>query len=135
MCQALCFYNLSQSLLFVGNFHDTIHLVGHTIEGHRHNCLRLLTGLSNTVFDGFFQQFGIHVPRFLLRVDEHRRSTQICDGMRGYTERKALYTYLIASLYTTQCDASLVLTNKLFKVRLDMLLESAEMNIQFMEML
>ena len=87
--------------ILIGNLHDTVSLVWHTVERYRHDSLRRLPSLGDTVFDSHLQQFRIHVPRIRLRIDQHRRSPQIRHRVRRSTERKALHNHLISRLHAT----------------------------------
>ena len=67
-----------RNTILVGNLHNAVNLIWHTIQSHRHNSRRLLARLGNTVLDSLLHQFRIHIPRILLRIHEHRCSPQIC---------------------------------------------------------
>ena len=85
----------------VSNLHNLINLVRHTVQCHWHDGFRLLSGLSNAVFNGLFQQFRVHVPGVLLAIDKHGRSTEVGNRMTRSTESKALHQHLIAWLHAT----------------------------------
>ena len=64
----------------VGNGHNAVNLVGHTVERHGHDGLGVLAGLGLAVFDSRLQQRGVHVPSVLLGTDEHGLGATIGDG-------------------------------------------------------
>ena len=56
-----CIFDDGNAVL-VGNSHDLLAVVGHTIECYRNDCLRIFSCLLLAVEDSLFKEFGIHVP-------------------------------------------------------------------------
>ena len=52
--------------IFVGDSHNLIYLIRHTIECYRHDSLRIFSSFLFTVKDCFLQQFRIHIPCIFL---------------------------------------------------------------------
>ena len=71
--ESLCSILHYRNTVFVRNLHDTVNLVRHTIQSHRHNRLWRLTRLCDTVFYSHLHQLRIHIPCLLLRIHKNRR--------------------------------------------------------------
>ena len=69
------------NFVFVGDRHDLIDPVGHAVKSDRNDCLGLFPGFSDTILNGLFEQYRIHVPALRLGVYENRSSTQIGYGV------------------------------------------------------
>ena len=96
-----------RDVVFVGDGHNLVDLRGHAVEIHSDNGLGLLAGLLDSVFNSRLQQFRVHIPGILLRVNHDGRSTYVTDRVRRGTERKALHQHLVAHAYA-QCHQSQV---------------------------
>ena len=83
----------------VGDLHDAVDLVGHAVEGHRHDRLGFPAGLGDAVFDGLFHQIGVDVPGVLFGVHEHGYGAEVGDGVRGGAEGEALHDDLVAGFH------------------------------------
>ena len=87
--------------ILVGNLHNAVSFVGHTIQSHRHNCFWLLSRLSNSILNGLFEELWIHIPSILLGINEHWCCAKIGSRMRRCTECEALNTHFITRAYAT----------------------------------
>ena len=67
--------------ILISDSHNLVNLVGHAVECYWHNGLWILSRFLLTVDNRFLQQFRIHVPCLVLRVNEHRCCPKIRDGM------------------------------------------------------
>ena len=90
-----------RNLIFIGHRHDLIYLSGHTIQIYGYNRFRLFSRLFDTVQDGLFQQYRIHIPGFRLGIYKNRSGSQISYGMRRSTESKGLHQDFITRSYST----------------------------------
>ena len=117
------------NIIAIGNLHNAVNLVWHTIESNRNDSLWSLTRLCDTILDSLFQKVWIHIPCISLRINEYRSCTKVCNRMRRRTERKWLHDNLIARTYATsekgkmhsrstrrECHDFLILTNELLEV-------------------
>ena len=80
----------------IGDFHDSVDVVRHSVERHGHDGLGFLARLGDTVLDGLFHQLGVNVPRILLTVDEDRCRTEIGNRVRRGAEGERLHDDLVA---------------------------------------
>ena len=98
---ALCCIFHHGNAILIGNRHNLIDAVRHTIESHRHNRLRIFSRFLLTVNDSLLKQCWIHVPCFTLRTYEHWLCSEICDWMTRSAECETLHQYFITSLHAT----------------------------------
>ena len=89
-----------RDVVTVGDFHDAVDVVRHTIKRDRHNGFRFLACLGDSVFDGRFHQVWIDVPRVLLAVDEDGCRTEIGNRVRRRAEGERLHDDFVARLHT-----------------------------------
>ena len=83
-------------VVFRGDLHDTVDVVGHAIERHGHDGLGLTACLGDAVADGLLHQLGVDVPRVLLAVDEDGCRAEVGNGVGRGAEGERLHDDLVA---------------------------------------
>ena len=89
-----------RNIVAIGNLHNAIAIVGHAIERHRNNRLRLTPRDGNSILNSRLQQVRVHIPSVGLRIHKHRRGAKVSDRMRRCAKREALHYHLIAGTHT-----------------------------------
>ena len=97
----------NRNTVFVGNSHDLVNLVRHTIESHRDNRLRIFARFFFSVNDCLLKKRRIHIPRLRLRTDKHRFCAEIGYRMRRCAECERLYTNLVTGTHSASQESEM----------------------------